>query len=394
MQYLNRAMHEKGYQESSVRRLSRTSQGIVVFRYNDSAGHHIKNNVGPFRHNDSAGRSQRSTGIQISKEIRHNISYNNKGAATNSSLLSKQLLANGGGSGSHFPGAQRKTKISPGKRPRPDSTFIHQSALEDLTDLPRTESPRKDDRNKFDHPMDGGRRSTAVGREGGKGAAPFCVMEARITYPKLLKNRRNTGPQSRRPTNTATTSCSSNPATPISKLVSIESPREYELSATNLAPNGGEKRWLSTEIGFDEQYQSRVIGNEDREYKAAEDKKWNREAINTKIKSTFYDIHRMFSVLPRWHLCLAPTGVSRTRRFSVDCGRYANPIRQSGPRLDPRFLRQTALEVLTRSARSDSPRKTRPEQIPAKLAAAAAAHGGGGGERREKRGAADFRVRL
>ncbi|KZV44746.1 hypothetical protein F511_35720 [Dorcoceras hygrometricum] len=37
-------------------------------------------------------------------------------------------------------------------------------------------------------------------------------------------------------------------------------------------------------------------------------------------------------------------------------------IRQSGPRPDPRLLRQTALEVLTRSARSDSPRKTRPEQ--------------------------------
>ncbi|KZV37622.1 putative disease resistance protein [Dorcoceras hygrometricum] len=48
-------------------------------------------------------------------------------------------------------------------------------------------------------------------------------------------------------------------------------------------------------------------------------------------------------------------------------------IRQSGPRPDPRLLRQTALEVLTRSVRSDSPRKTRPEQIPAKLAATAAA---------------------
>ncbi|KZV32765.1 hypothetical protein F511_31691 [Dorcoceras hygrometricum] len=51
-------------------------------------------------------------------------------------------------------------------------------------------------------------------------------------------------------------------------------------------------------------------------------------------------------------------------------------LRQSGPRPDPRLLRQTALEVLTRSARSDPPRKTRPEQIPAKLAAA------GGGARR------------
>ncbi|KZT76109.1 hypothetical protein F511_46866 [Dorcoceras hygrometricum] len=46
--------------------------------------------------------------------------------------------------------------------------------------------------------------------------------------------------------------------------------------------------------------------------------------------------------------------------------RIRPPIRQSSPRPDPRLLRQTALEVLTRSARSDSPRKTRPEQIPAK----------------------------
>ncbi|KZV06633.1 hypothetical protein F511_45886 [Dorcoceras hygrometricum] len=67
------------------------------------------------------------------------------------------------------------------------------------------------------------------------------------------------------------------------------------------------------------------------------------------------------------------------------------------PPPDPRLLRQTALEVLTRSARSDSPRKTRPEQIPAKwrrrrrrTAAAAAA------VREEKGGGGSlvFRVRL
>ncbi|KZV46982.1 hypothetical protein F511_15779 [Dorcoceras hygrometricum] len=50
--------------------------------------------------------------------------------------------------------------------------------------------------------------------------------------------------------------------------------------------------------------------------------------------------------------------------------------RQSGPRPDPRLLHQAALEDLTRSARTDSPRKTRPEQFPAKWAAAA-----GGGRR-------------
>ncbi|KZV32021.1 hypothetical protein F511_23134 [Dorcoceras hygrometricum] len=60
-----------------------------------------------------------------------------------------------------------------------------------------------------------------------------------------------------------------------------------------------------------------------------------------------------------------------------------NQIRQSGPRLDPRFLRQTALEVLTRSARSDSPRKTGRNNIPAKLGGGG---GGGGGEREGGRG--------
>ncbi|KZV26629.1 hypothetical protein F511_21121 [Dorcoceras hygrometricum] len=47
--------------------------------------------------------------------------------------------------------------------------------------------------------------------------------------------------------------------------------------------------------------------------------------------------------------------------------------RQSGPRPDPRLLRQAALEALTRSARTNTPRKTRPEQFPTKLV------GGGGG---------------
>ncbi|KZV55555.1 hypothetical protein F511_23514 [Dorcoceras hygrometricum] len=39
--------------------------------------------------------------------------------------------------------------------------------------------------------------------------------------------------------------------------------------------------------------------------------------------------------------------------------------------LHPRLLRQAALEALTRSARTNTPRKTRPEQFPAKTAAAA-----------------------
>ncbi|KZV20490.1 hypothetical protein F511_34747 [Dorcoceras hygrometricum] len=78
-------------------------------------------------------------------------------------------------------------------------------------------------------------------------------------------------------------------------------------------------------------------------------------------------------MLPRWHLCLAPTGITIIRLFSVDCG----SLRQSGPRPDPRLLRQAALEALTRSARTNTPRKTRPEQFPAKWRRRRAAHGGG-----------------
>ncbi|KZV38970.1 hypothetical protein F511_34149 [Dorcoceras hygrometricum] len=61
--------------------------------------------------------------------------------------------------------------------------------------------------------------------------------------------------------------------------------------------------------------------------------------------------------------------VSRgNRHFTVDCGR----LHQSGPRPDTILLRQPALEGLTRSARTDSPRQDWPEQFPAK-------RGGGGG---------------
>ncbi|KZV24519.1 hypothetical protein F511_17927 [Dorcoceras hygrometricum] len=49
-----------------------------------------------------------------------------------------------------------------------------------------------------------------------------------------------------------------------------------------------------------------------------------------------------------------PPCITRIRLFSVDCG----SLRQSGPRPDPRLLRQAALEALTRSARTDSPRRT------------------------------------
>ncbi|KZV25228.1 hypothetical protein F511_27566 [Dorcoceras hygrometricum] len=152
--------------EDEVRRLGRPSQGSVVFRHDDSAGHHIKNNIGPFRRDDSACRSQ------CAKEF----------------------------------SSQRKL----------GSIWAQQPA--------QVYCPRNFSTNSTE--------------------ATNC------SNPNLLKNRRTTSQQSRRHTNTTTASCSSIPATPVSKLVSIESPREYELSATNLSPNGGVKRRQSTEIGF------------------------------------------------------------------------------------------------------------------------------------------------
>ncbi|KZV38374.1 U-box domain-containing protein 9-like [Dorcoceras hygrometricum] len=82
---------------------------------------------------------------------------------------------------------------------------------------------------------------------------------------------------------------------------------------------------------------------------------------------------------------------SRKNKPKHDCG----SLRQSGPRPDPRLLRQAALEALTRSARTNTPRKTRPEQFPAKWAATAAARGGGGGgEEEERRGRLASRFRV
>ncbi|KZV57185.1 cleavage stimulation factor subunit 2-like [Dorcoceras hygrometricum] len=75
------------------------------------------------------------------------------------------------------------------------------------------------------------------------------------------------------------------------------------------------------------------------------------------------------------------TIVSRgNRHFTVDGGR----LRQSGPRSDTRLLRQPALEGLTRSARTDSPRRVGRNSF--RRLKAAAALGGGGGLFREEGG--------
>ncbi|KZV26611.1 hypothetical protein F511_08135 [Dorcoceras hygrometricum] len=67
--------------------------------------------------------------------------------------------------------------------------------------------------------------------------------------------------------------------------------------------------------------------------------------------------------------------VSRgNRHFTVGGGR----LRQSGPRPKGRLIRQPALEVLTRSARTDSPRQVDRNKFRRSKAAAALGGGGGG----------------
>ncbi|KZV29047.1 hypothetical protein F511_15138 [Dorcoceras hygrometricum] len=68
--------------------------------------------------------------------------------------------------------------------------------------------------------------------------------------------------------------------------------------------------------------------------------------------------------------------------------RSSKKIRQSGPRPEGRLLRQPALEGLTRSARTDSPRKTDQSKSDQLAAAAAAVEAGGGGGFWERKGAA------
>ncbi|KZV32098.1 hypothetical protein F511_25222, partial [Dorcoceras hygrometricum] len=102
---------------------------------------------------------------------------------------------------------------------------------------------------------------------------------------------------------------------------------------------------------------------------AAEEQKQCRETINTIKQTQIYDIHRAFRIatLLATRAWLRP--VSRgNRHFTVDCGR----LRQSGPRPETGFLRQPALEGLTRSTRTDSPRQDWPEQFPASCGGGAA----------------------
>ncbi|KZV54871.1 Binding isoform 2 [Dorcoceras hygrometricum] len=60
---------------------------------------------------------------------------------------------------------------------------------------------------------------------------------------------------------------------------------------------------------------------------------------------------------------------------NVAPNQIAVDYRQSGPRPNPRFLRQAELEALTRSARTNTPRKTRRNNFRRSLSAAATARG-------------------
>ncbi|KZV22884.1 hypothetical protein F511_08864 [Dorcoceras hygrometricum] len=101
------------------------------------------------------------------------------------SLRSDTTVGDNGRSESRFPGAQRKFKICPEKRPRPETRILRQPALEGLTNLARTESPRHADRNKSNHVITGGGRR----RKGWSAAVRFIErrggaqeLEARFPY--------------------------------------------------------------------------------------------------------------------------------------------------------------------------------------------------------------------
>ncbi|KZV32724.1 hypothetical protein F511_16401 [Dorcoceras hygrometricum] len=71
---------------------------VVVFRHDDSAGHH-NSNVGPFRHGDSARRSQRTKESSSQGNQAHSTSTDHAGRESNSRPKSSthQLLKNSDG---------------------------------------------------------------------------------------------------------------------------------------------------------------------------------------------------------------------------------------------------------------------------------------------------------
>ncbi|KZV21862.1 hypothetical protein F511_09998 [Dorcoceras hygrometricum] len=94
-------------------------------------------------------------------------------------------------------------------------------------------------------------------------------------------------------------------------------------------------------------------------------------------------IHRAFKTIPCWHLCLAPTCITRTRLFSVDCGRLS-PIRSTTRTETPSSgCTRSADEISTNGFSSSSWPET---NFRRQRAAAAVAHGGRRRRRLERRG--------
>ncbi|KZV28490.1 hypothetical protein F511_14112 [Dorcoceras hygrometricum] len=99
--------------------------------------------------------------------------------------------------------------------------------------------------------------------------------------------------------------------------------------------------------------------------------------------SDITSVTRVFRQLPCWRLGAWLRPVSRgNRHFTVGGGR----LRQSGPRSEGRLLRQPALEGLTRSAWTKTPRKVGRNKFRRGAATAAAQRGGGGGDLGEEGG--------
>ncbi|KZV41214.1 hypothetical protein F511_17173 [Dorcoceras hygrometricum] len=108
-----------------------------------------------------------------------------------------------------------------------------------------------------------------------------------------------------------------------------------------------------------------------------------RRERQAEVEDVMRQIGEMELVLERFQRTNPPTFVGA----EGDCGRY----RQSGPRPEPRLLRQPALEALTNSARTDSPRRVGRKRISGDNGRRRRTAGGGGGLW-ERGGAAQFRV--
>ncbi|KZV51677.1 Tau class glutathione S-transferase [Dorcoceras hygrometricum] len=224
--------------------------------------------------------------------------------------------------------------------PRPDTRLLRQPALEGLTRSTRTDSPRRVGRNRF--------------RQLKAATAAACLERRR----RLLCSRKPHSPKSSSYAQHIELSITDSACKNQLVVVSIQyGPFNPYIPIRSMTT--GKSRVAKDPIAMRTSWRS----NSD-------------IASVTRVSMTFrvvrtnqynQDLGLIHSTNGN-HL-ESPNEVSRgNRHFTVDGGR----LRQSGPRPDTRLLRQPALEDLTRSVRTDSPRRVGRNRFRQLKAAAAA----------------------